>query len=257
MDSEKKKSTRFEVKPVLTPGDRGTTATHPAYGMLGVSRSQGGGTTLFGTDFLHHSFMTIAIREADVVRNSGRDWPHGKVQPLIEVRISEAQWATFVSSPNVGQGVQCTIKYVNGEERPDIPLRREADLAKDEFIQRTKETATAIDKTIAKIEEKLVGLSGKKKDEILAELRHLRMEVGQNMPYMAKSFGEMTENMTEKAKIEVMAFAQNTFQRAGIEAIAGKGPLSLMPGDAHQEEEYTDPTEEWNTAMKEHNERGA
>ena len=88
---------------------------HPAYAMIGASRvSQfggGGGARLFGSDFGHQHYVTISIRRASLGRSHQSEHAYGE-EELIEVALSEAQWATFVSSMNVGHGVQATLTRV-------------------------------------------------------------------------------------------------------------------------------------------------
>src|SRR4051812_19636627 len=96
-------------------GGRSTTERHPAYGMIGASRVNwaGNGTNLFGSDFRHRNTVRIQIHGADVRRDLSHDWIHADSRrSLVEVELSEAQWAGFVSTLNVGDGVACTIRHV-------------------------------------------------------------------------------------------------------------------------------------------------
>src|SRR3546814_17862508 len=54
-------------------------------------------------------------------RSMANDWPHAGRTEYIEVDLSEAQWASFVSSLNIGSGTQCTLRSNNGEQIPDLP----------------------------------------------------------------------------------------------------------------------------------------
>lgn len=78
---------------------------HPAYAMIGAARvttmTAGGGARLFGSDFRHQAYVTVTIRTASLSRTAQAEYIHGETE-LIEVALSEAQWATFVSSMNVG-----------------------------------------------------------------------------------------------------------------------------------------------------------
>jgi hypothetical protein len=87
---------------------------HPAYGMIGASRVSGG-AYLYGSDFRHQHWMTIRIHHGRLLR-SDLSYDHYMAEgQIIEVELSEAQWATFVSAANVGDGVPCTINWVVGE----------------------------------------------------------------------------------------------------------------------------------------------
>src|SRR5205085_12031249 len=82
--------------------------THPAWALIGASRVQSGppGATLFDSELRHQHYVTITLRQASRKRNLNRDWLHAESRlPIIEVAVSEAQWAQFVTSMNQGDGV--------------------------------------------------------------------------------------------------------------------------------------------------------
>src|SRR5688572_30436551 len=85
---------------------------HPAWGMIGAARVQTTppGAVLFDSDLRHQHNVIITLYEAR--RNRGdlyRDHLMAERQ-VVEVQMSEAQWASFVSSMNAGDGVPCTIR---------------------------------------------------------------------------------------------------------------------------------------------------
>src|SRR5262245_60626587 len=109
-------------EPTIVDSDSLTSETierHPAYGQIGASRVSGQ-TFLYGTDFAHQNYIIIEISRSELHRGLSNDWPFGR-DKLIELALSEAQWATFVSSLNCGQGVQCTLTDFNRESIPQIP----------------------------------------------------------------------------------------------------------------------------------------
>lgn len=205
--------------------------THPAFGMIGASRVIGG-TTLFGTDFIHQNYITLTIRSADLVRDLAHDWP-SPGNAHVEVALSEAQWATLVSSLNVGMGVQCTIERLNGKQMPGIPLRRENEVHQDETRKRIAELANQVTAAIQMVEGELApALSQKKRDAVLGHLRKLHQDIKSNIPWYAEVMEEKMHTLVESAKIEVNAYVTSTIQRAGLSAIAqgDKPVLSLADG---------------------------
>jgi len=82
---------------------------HPAYAQIGANRVSGG-AYLYGSDFKHQHYITIQIHDSELHRQLSGDRAHSK-RRLIEIAMSEAQWATFVSSLNQGGGVQCTLEF--------------------------------------------------------------------------------------------------------------------------------------------------
>ena len=198
-----------------------TTEKHPAYGQISAGRVSGK-TYLYGSDFSHQHFIRIEIRRSELNRSLSRDWASGRDE-LIEVWLSEAQWATFVSSLNVGMGVQCTLKYIQGQ--PEIPgLPRPVRRAVQFAGELKKQFADALG-FLGQLKERLK--SGKAGKEAVTLVERAEMEITSGAPWVAQSFEEHVEEVTEAAKTEVNAYIQGTIARAGLEALGGKPPLAL------------------------------
>lgn len=211
------------------PSNTGTVLTHPAFGMIGADRVSGK-TTLNGTDFVHHNFVAITIRRSELHRDLSRDWHSGR-EELVQVHISEAQWATFVSSMNAGQGVACTLYRVAGEPMPEIPLRKQETVVQRELADSLRTVNEDLDAAIADVDGLLAGLSQVKRDKILARMRHAKRQVDDHLPFAARAFAKTMEATTEKAKIEVNAYMQNAIVRAGLAGLrSGEAPLELGDG---------------------------
>lgn len=224
---------REDVQPVESEGHLdGKKYSHPAFGLVSASRVSGN-RTLFGTDFIHRNFVVIRVRPAELQRSLAHDWVGPSGQPFVEVALSEAQWATLVSSLNVGQGVPCTLEYVNGEEMPGIPHRETSAVHKAEFKERVKEITELVAKTRRQIDAEL-GLPKKKKDTILAHLVRLEQDLSQNMPWYTKVLEEQMHNTVESAKVEVSAYINAMITRTGLSALTDGAapPLSLSSGDS-------------------------
>jgi hypothetical protein len=196
---------------------------HPAYGMVGASRvSSTPGRSLFGSDFRHQHYVVITIRRAELVRGLASDSTFA-TQELIEVAISEAQWATFVSTMNVGHGVPCTLEYIAGEGYvpgiiPDTKRRE----------QFNAEIQQDLDESIAFMEEALTQAKTKAQREPI-ERAISRLRSG--LPFVAEQFDEHAEEMVEKAKTEVEAYLTSAIQRAGLAALGAPPILELVDGE--------------------------
>jgi hypothetical protein len=212
----------------------GRTYTHPAFAQIGASRSYGGGFAHYGSDFRHDATIEIRIARSELNRDLSRDW-HFEKEQLIVVRLSEAQWATFVSTLNNGSGVTCTIDHVAGEQAPGIALRNERDVVENEFVERTKRVAAHLSSAISEIDAELAGLSKAKREKILERMRQAHREVSDSMPFAAKSFAEHVETTVEKAKIEVEAYVHGRIVSAGLKAIGATSPLQMIERVSHNE----------------------
>lgn len=200
-----------------------TVMTHPAFAQIQASRVSGE-FVLYGSDFVHHNSIRIRIASSKLSRGLSTDWPTAQ-EELIEVELSEAQWATFVSSLNVGSGVQCTLRHMNCVPVPEIPapiMRHEQFKAEaDATVQKAHDALAALE---AKLND--VGLSDKRKKELSSHIESARRAIGSSLDFVAKQFDEHMERSTEKAKMEVNAYVTTTIHRAGLEKLGVK-PIQI------------------------------
>lgn len=226
-------------------GDHATTTTHPAFGQVACGRISGQ-AYLYGSDFSHQHFMYIEIRRSQLHRDISHDW-HFPREELIKVYLSEAQWAAFVSSPNHGSGVPCTISWLTGQgDIPELPApRKPQDLYMLDVDNKIRAAAERIDQAIGIVEAELAGLSQKKRETVVKTLEALRRDIGANLPYVRKSFGEHMEGLVEKAKTEAHAYATALITRLGLRTAAALEaggaidepvslPASTEPGEHEQ-----------------------
>lgn len=218
----------YEEPVTSDDGQFGTKTTHPAFAQIVASRCSGH-VALYGSDFLHHNFITISIKRSELNRNLSNDW-HFPREELIEVALSEAQWATFVSAMNQGGGVPCTLQRRAGEGMvPRLPdPEKRSDQFSKEMQEDFAEAVASLNVLRKKVEE--AGLSKKKTEDLLANINLASNKMTSAAPFVADQFGEHMEKETERAKVEIHGYATQLFHRAGVAALAGDGPLSL-PGD--------------------------
>ncbi len=215
-------SVKYE-QSVIAPADShisDSIETHPAYAQISAGRvsSSGKGAFLYGSDFGHNHYMTISISRSELHRGLSRDWAHPR-EEYIEVQLSESQWATFVSTPNSGTGAQCTLNHLMGNAIPQIP---ETPKRREQFENELgKHFDVALDalKTLSD-RIKNLNVSQKKQDELQRIINCAEMNINGNLGFVASQFDEHMEETTEKAKMEVAAYAQNALQRVGITALA-------------------------------------
>lgn len=197
---------------------------HPAFALIGASRVSGR-TNLYASDFAHNAYMTISIRRSQLNRNLSNDWHFGR-EELIEVALSEAQWATFVSSPNVGSGVPCTLQHLKGEQIPGLPdpiprahhFGAEVRKRSADSIKALNDLAEAID---------ALGLSKVKADAAKEYVRIAKSALTSGIPFIAEQFDEHAESTIEKAKAEVHGYMVGALMRSGLAALTNDMPLQI------------------------------
>lgn len=218
---------RETIRPTVTEAERNSTyIEHPAFGMIRASRVSGN-ASLFGSDFVHHNYVTITICKAKTRRELSTDWDFAGDE-LIEVNLSEAQWATFVSSMNVGSGVTCTIDHILGEYLPFLPQPEQSNQQfKDEMQQQMADMQKELQSMASTLEG---AISKTKATELKTRMERLSSRLTGNLGFVAKQFDEHMERITEKAKIEINAHAINLVHQAGLEALANRAPaISYTP----------------------------
>ena len=201
--------------------------THPAYGQIGASRWTGK-TFLYGTDFEHHNFVVITIGHSEMHRGLSHDHPMDGNRQLIQVALSEAQWATFVSTLNIGMGVPCTLMHTaeDGEIPGIIPVVNRREQFTGEVNRDLREAEDFIDQARALLKDKGSKASKSELESLLVRAKN-RMTGG--VGFVAKAFDEHVVRVTEQAKIEVNAHIQNVLTRTGIKALQdGPPPVKLL-----------------------------
>lgn len=203
---------------------------HPAFGMISMGVRTGGDNVLFGSDIGHSQCITITIKSAELARNLSNDWYHGR-QELIEVTLSHSQFAEFITNPNKGDGIPCTITHFEGKLIPAI----ERIETKQEMFRREIASAASgrIEKAMKEI-ERLSDLieSGKTPK---SELRKIKDNIAREVGYLPGSISfvveqaeEALEKATTAAKIEIEATINHHINRIGTDAARSMGILSMI-----------------------------
>lgn len=215
------KPTRTAYSTGSTPQEGEYRESHPAYAQISACH-QSGDSFLYGSDFKHQHTVAIRIHASERIRNLSNDWYNPAARPIIEVVLSESQWAAFVSHPNRGEGTPCTLRYLNGENVPGLPA---PELQTEQFGRefRTRlERAVAAQRRAAELVA-ASGLSKAKQSEILSALNAAERDMGSNLEFVAGQFSEHMERVVTKAKTEVNAMANMALHNAGMRALAASG----------------------------------
>lgn len=192
--------------------------THPAYAQISASHVTGG-AYLYGSDFQHQNYVCIRISRSEMHRHLSNDWPFAK-EELIEVAMSESQWASFVSSMNRGMGVQCTLQHINHKQIPQIPESRST--IKDfkaEGGEAARQAIKQITEVMQEIEESK--LSQKQKADLLRKLDNIKSNSRNSLRFVLEQFGEHMEATVNKAKTEISAYANHLLVASGLAKQAG------------------------------------
>lgn len=192
------------------PADSRERETHPAWGMIGASRvtCSPPGQALFDSDIRHQHYVVVRVEEADRTRNLHHDHIMGRKR-ILEVGMSEAQWASFVSSMNTS-GVPATIQFREGVDLPEVPYEPRLAESMDEVRDAARRAQAEVVEAFRAYEA----------HKTAANLRSLRAAI-ENMPaniaYAAKSLSEHAENVVNRTRADIEAFVVKKAEQLGLE----------------------------------------
>lgn len=207
-------------EPVTTRGTLGPLdeeiTQHPCFAQISASRMSGT-SVLFGSEFRHHHSIRLTVHASAMHRQLSRDWHHTRGLPLVEVEMSENQWATFVSSLNVGGGVPCTLRYARSGPTEQVPGLPKPIRPQAQFRKELRAHLDGMEAGVSSIRNKLAGVKMTKADRAETDSLVVTMErdVKSSIEFIFSQFAEHMEEVVERAKSEVNAHALNTQLRLG------------------------------------------
>jgi len=213
--------------------------SHESYGMVGFSRvSTTPPINLFGSSIKHGNLITLKISTARKYREYQKD-RYMANESVVEVEMSATQFAEAITSFNVGQGVPCTLRYVNGdkwdkekrgyrEPCPEINFRKQAT---NELKKEMSDLSTRLDELKKDSEEILTRkepIKAADRKKLLDDLRMLEQEIRSNIPFVHECFNKSVDKTVTEAKGEIEATFQTVRERLGDAAIAGKIEVPML-----------------------------
>jgi len=214
-------------------GGKITHVNHDAFGMVGLSIVTGGSEVLFGSDLKHGQHIRLSIKRATQQRNLSRDW-YLAGDELIEVCLSQHQFAELITSPNRGEGVPCTIlrapeKNTKIVSVPGIlPLETKAEIMRNEIKESAHEQMQKISGSLEKL-EKLIEEGGVGKKALKQAIFNLKCDVENtqsNMAFVVEQSEKALKKAVTSAKIDVEAYINSAIHKLGIEAANNIGLTS-------------------------------
>lgn len=200
--------------------------THPSFGMIGWSRVQGTFKDLYGSSIKHSNAITLKIHASYLGRELSRDWFHSR-ELLIEVDLSPNQFSDFITTPNMGDGVPCTVRYIKGVGHIDgkeIPMKRKQ--FEQEFKKDMRSIGTNFDDLEACIKD--LKLSNKDKEILKSKIFEVRRIFDDHLPFAQKSFNEQLDNSVTEAKAEIEGFVDMKVRALGIAKLKELSSVALL-----------------------------
>lgn len=191
--------------------------THPAYGFIKLSRTQGGSGLLFMSPLRHDHRITIVVGEAEQVRNNNYD-TYFPLRHLVEIDMSEGQFAQFICNAYSSQGAPCTIRRTEMGARAPIEVPQ---LKSERYRDEAKATAQAAIDELRQLKAKLHVLAAKlpqkSRDEIDRAVDSTTMKLSDHLPWIVQMMHEHMDKVVDAAKVEIeLAVARSTTGLQGI-----------------------------------------
>jgi len=217
--------------------------THPCFGSAQLTR-RSGAAVLFGSVVKGHAgYVVLTICRAERQHSYSKDTVYPREQ-LIEVSMSEAQFAELITTWNRGEGVPVTLNRIREGDFVSVPAidteeEAETERARALFKERMEVTARQFFEArdqLFEILDKKGAINKKDRDKIRDIFWRVNRWLVDEAPYATNTFVEATERAVQKAKTEVDAFVTRVIHKTGLDAIKsmrlpGSTEPLLLPGD--------------------------
>jgi len=211
--------------PTVEPHeDDGQKFTHPSYGVVKVTRVSGQ-SALFDSAFEHQHFIALSICRAARYSKDGYDFIHedtgvaGSHREIVEVWMSETQFARAITSVGAGSGSPCTIAHENGKQVPE-PEREDAQKGHKDLVKRKLQgELDDLQKMASDLREKRNAkkrLTLAEMDAMIQTMELTAQQFASNMAFYAGCMEEHMEKTVASAKAEIEVHLSVQAQRLGI-----------------------------------------
>lgn len=208
---------------------------HKSYGQLQIARISGGSRDLFASSIKHRDTVMLRIYNTELVRNLNTDWYSNSGQALIEIEMSQTQFAEAITSMNSGSGTPVTIRSIAGEVVDDCPPINKIQEFDDEFtkhLEGISDNLNALTFNTEKILSQKKAPNKSEKETILKEISKLKQEWNSNIDFINRMFSEQMDRTVLESKGEVEGFILNKIQSLGLESLK---ELNLKISDSNDE----------------------
>lgn len=164
------------------------------------------------------------------MRHLNRDWYHADKE-IVEVSMSNTQFAEAITSLNMGSGVPVTLSYIDGKQIQPCPEENKREEFQKEFKNRCIEMDSKVEGMIeaaSMLLSKGGAVSMADRRSLVSQLQGLRQEIRSNLPFVQKSFDEQMDKTIMEGKGEIEAFFTGEITRLGVEAFQDKYSVPLI-----------------------------
>jgi hypothetical protein len=208
---------RTNEQPTVTETDGRTRYDHPAYGQVTVGRVSGH-SELFDSSFKHQHFIALRIRHAHKYDDGVSSHIMGDDE-LVEVYLSESQFARMITSIGMGSGTACTLNRVSGKGMPGLDREDKLNTHREMVKDKLADAMTTQKDVVKQLEEWRAAKKRPTLKEMDSLIRKTSLNAHQfesNMEFFAQVFEEHMEDVVSEAKCEIEAHMLISADRLGV-----------------------------------------
>lgn len=195
---------------------RQTDEVHESYGQIMWSTPTcTPGTTCHGSYTLHGRYVEVTVQRGAVQHHLAKDWHHSRGPILLRFRMSLTQWARFIATPNLGDGVPCTLEIAEGKRMADPPIRDIIERHARAYRQEHEDSAAMVLTMLAEAQALLDNPKPSRKwvDSLCSCLTKIHQNLTTSSAWRQEQFGKFVENQLDLAKAELEAHLGMVLQR--------------------------------------------
>lgn len=208
---------------------------HPSYGCIRLNHVQGGDDRVFMSSLRHQNRIRLTISGARHMRSLNNDWHMSSNMSLVEVEMSEQQFAQMICSFNTSSGSPCTIKRVGAEMREAPPVQLRSERHYDEAKAAAKEALDELASLQTDLDDIVAKLPKAKQEAVRARVGKARRLIGDHMPWIVQMMHEHMDKVVGAAKHEIQAEIGRRLAGAGLQLEDGGEAVAMLP--AHGDDE--------------------
>lgn len=162
--------------------------------------------------------MRFGLREQS--NEIGRSWYFGR-ESLIELRMTNTQFAEMITSLNQGGGIPCTLEYVAGKGKIEQEKDKEykVDFHKRKMSENAKKVLERLNSQIEEVTKSIQKLPKKDQENLNVIFSSLKRDPNQNFPWYTQQFYETMENVAQDIKSNMETDLMHKLQRLGLETL--------------------------------------
>lgn len=210
------------------------TRAEPYMAMVQFSR-RNGHKNLHDVDYPRDGYIVLSIYEGQVSRSTTSDFHMASNRmPVVEIAMSELQYAQLISTMNIGYGIPGTFQYrpVPGSKAVHVEMPDPSKTTEQKFSDDVRATAKAASdaskEVAAALRELLKGKTINKGavQAVLEKAEIAERELSSSLPFILERADEDIGDRAQRAKVEVTAFAKNLVENLGLRAMGEHAALA-------------------------------